>query len=148
MPTAVDEFGRLRPRPYREDDMDPAPSTDLTHVAGVALPAVTDETMRERLHAARPYTAVLLRATDALIRPDVDPIIWEHGRRNFALREHGVLAIVLPADDDSDWAGLAVFTAPPDQVRAIMDHDPGVTAGIFSYEVHPVRGFPGSALPG
>jgi hypothetical protein len=28
-----------------------------------------------------------------------------------------------------------------------MDHDPGVEAGIFTYEIHPVRGFPGSALP-
>jgi hypothetical protein len=103
--------------------------------------------MRARLQGVRQYTAVLLRATEKLVRPDVDPIIWEHGRRNFALREHGVLAIVLPADDDSDWAGLAVFAAPPDEVRAVMSHDPGVMAGIFTYEVHPVRGFPGSSLP-
>jgi len=27
-----------------------------------------------------------------------------------------------------------------------MDADPGVRAGIFTYDVHPVRGFPGSAL--
>ncbi|HVB26662.1 MAG TPA: hypothetical protein VNE21_01980, partial [Mycobacteriales bacterium] len=84
---------------------------------------------------------------DKLIRPDVDPIIWEHGRRNFALHEHGVLAIVLPVTDDSDWAGLAIFAAPVEEVRAIMDHDPGVAAGIFGYETHPVRGFPGSMLP-
>jgi hypothetical protein len=29
-----------------------------------------------------------------------------------------------------------------------MDADPGVLAGIFTYEIHPVRGFPGSGLPG
>ena len=40
-----------------------------------------------------------------------------------------------------------VEVAPPDDVRAIMDHDPGVAAGIFTYEIHPVRGFPGSCLP-
>ncbi len=127
--------------------MNRVPATDLGHVGGIPLPAITDEMMRERLPAARPYTAVLLRATSKLVRPGADPIIWEHGRRNFALREHGVLAIVLPATDDSDWAGLGIFTAEPDEVRAIMDHDPGVTAGIFTYEVHPVRGFPGSCLP-
>jgi hypothetical protein len=33
-----------------------------------------------------------------------------------------------------------------DEVTRIMDEDPGVTAGIFTYEVHPVRGFPDSAL--
>lgn len=127
--------------------MNQVPGTDLRHVAGTPLPAITDEVMHEQLQSARPYSAVLLRATGKLIRPDADPIIWEHGRRNFALREHGVLAIVLPATDDSDWAGLGIFTAPPDEVRAIMDHDPGVAAGIFTYEVHPVRGFPGSCLP-
>jgi len=127
--------------------MNGVPATDLQHVAGVPLPAITDEVMHERLRTARPYTAVLLRATGKLVRPDVDPIIWEHGRRNFALSEHGVLAIVLPATDDSDWAGLGIFNALPDDVRAIMDHDPGVAAGIFTYELHPVRGFPGSCLP-
>jgi hypothetical protein len=113
----------------------------------MTLPVISDETMRERLQGVRPYTAVLLRATDKCVRPDVDHVIWEHGRRNFALREQGVLAIVLPVDDDSDWAGLGIFTAPPDEVRAIMDQDPAVMAGIFTYEVHPVRGFPGSSLP-
>jgi hypothetical protein len=127
--------------------MNQVPGTDLEHVAGILLPAITDEVMHERLQTAHPYTAVLLRATGKLVRPDADPIIWEHGRRNFALREHGVLAIVLPATDDSDWAGLGIFTAPPDEVRAIMDHDPAVAAGIFTYEAHPVCGFPGSCLP-
>lgn len=117
--------------------MNGVPATDLQHVADVPLPAITDEVMHERLRTARPYTAVLSRATGNLVRPDVDPIIWEHGRRNFALREHSVLAIVLSATDDSDWAGLGVFNALPDDVRAIMDHDPGVAAGIFTYELHP-----------
>lgn len=121
--------------------------TDETHVAGVELPAVSDDVMRERLAGTRAYTAVLLRKTAACVRPDVDPIIWQHGRRNFALRDNGVLAIVLPVGDDSDLAGLAVFTASAELVADIMDHDPGVQAGIFTYEIHPVRGFPGSVLP-
>lgn len=124
-----------------------ATGTDETHVAGVPLPTVSDEVMRARLVETRAYTAVLLRATDKLVRPDVDPIIWEHGRRNFALREHGVLPIVTPVTDGSDWAGIGIFAASPEEVREIMDHDPGVKAGIFTYEAHPVRGFPGSALP-
>jgi hypothetical protein len=122
--------------------------TDRDHVAGVRLPQVTDEVMRERIAKAHPYTAVLLRTTDRFVRPEVDPIVWEHGRRNMALVEHGLLAIVLPVNNDpGDWAGLAIFTATPEEVRDIMDHDPGVQAGIFTYELHPVRGFPGSTLP-
>ena len=81
------------------------------------------------------------------MRPDVDPIIWEHGRRNMALNDAGLMPVVLPVADDTDLAGIAVFTVGPDEVRTIMDDDPGVRAGIFTYELHPVRGFPGSALP-
>jgi hypothetical protein len=122
--------------------------TDRDHVAGVRLPTIDDATMRARIGNALACTAVLLRKTNAFRRPDVDPIVWEHGRRNMALVEHGVLAIVLPANQDpSDWAGLGIFSASPPEVAEIMDHDPGVQAGIFTYEVHPIRGFPGSSLP-
>ena len=123
--------------------------TDREHVGGERLPTITDDVMRERLAATCGYIAVLMPKTAKLIRPDVDPIVWEHGRRTFALRGHGVLAIVLPATDDSDWAGVGVgvFAAAPEQGSEILDHDPGVEAGTFTYEVHPVSGFPGSSLP-
>lgn len=126
----------------------PSGPTDRDHVAGVALPQLSDGDMRARLRAAKPYTAVILRKTSAFVRPDVDPTIWEHGRRNMALAEHGVLAIVLPIGDDSELAGLAVFGATPELTASIMEHDPGVEAGIFTWESHPVRGFPGARLPG
>lgn len=125
------------------------PATDRDHISGEPLPTISDEFMADRLGGARPYTVVLLRKTPQFKRPDVDAIVWEHGRRNMALVEHGVLAIVLPANQDpGDWAGLGIFSGPPEDVKAIMDHDPGVEAGIFTYEIHPVRGFPGAALPG
>lgn len=123
--------------------------TDADHVAGIPLPRIGDEVMRERLARARPYTAALLRRTARFVRPDVEPTVWEHGRRNMALVEHGVLAVVLPArDDPTGWAGLGIFAASPEEVARILDHDPGVRAGIFSYELHSVLGFPGSTLPG
>jgi hypothetical protein len=99
------------------------------------------------LSKIRDYTVVLLRVTDRLVRPAVDPVIWEHGRRNFALRAQGVMPIVLPATDSSDWAGVAVLDVPTDRAEAIMAEDPAVTAGLMTYEIHSVRGFPGSALP-
>jgi len=125
----------------------PAGATDAHQVAGAPLPLITDEMMRGRLSQAQAYTAVLLRATSKLVRPDVDAIIWEHGRRNMALAEHGVLAIVLPVGDDTELAGLAVFDCDVAQATEIMTHDPGVQAGIFTFETHPVRGFPGATLP-
>lgn len=117
-------------------------------VAGRTLPVISDEFMRQRIASAQRYTVVLLRKTPQYSPTGSRQTVWEHGRRNMALGEHGVLAIVLPVDNDpADWAGLGVFTASPDEVREIMDNDPGVKAGIFSYEIHPVRGFPGSSLP-
>ncbi len=113
---------------------------------GQALPAVSDEDMLARLGTAKPYTAMVLRTTSTFVRPDVDPIVWEHGRRNMALVDAGLLSIVLPVSDDSGLAGFGVFALAVEDVTAVMDADPGVQAGIFSYDVHPVRGFPGSAL--
>jgi len=34
-----------------------------------------------------------------------------------------------------------------DKLAAIMGDDPGVAAGVFTYEVHSCRGFPGDSLP-
>jgi uncharacterized protein YndB with AHSA1/START domain len=112
----------------------------------VELPTVTDETMRERLTQTKAYTAVLLRATEKFVRPEVDELVWEHGRRNMALVEAGLLLVVLPVTDDSDLAGIGVFVGSVQEVDAILADDPGVRAGIFDYEVHPVRGFPGAEL--
>jgi hypothetical protein len=80
-------------------------------------------------------------------RPDRDSIIWEHGRRYHALRADGVQAIVCPIFDDSPLCGIGVFDAPVEEVTCIMEGDPGVVAGVFTYEVHPVFGFPGGELP-
>jgi len=85
--------------------------------------------------------------TTAFARPACDTIVWEHGRRNMALAEAGLLPVVLPGADDSGIAGYGVFNADLDTTRRLMDNDPGVRAGIFSIELHPVRGFPGSSLP-
>ena len=125
----------------------PSDMTDRDHVDGVPLPQVSDGTMRERIATAQPYTAMLLRKTAKYKRPEVDLIVWEHGRRNMALIDHGVLAIVLPVNNDpGNWAGLGIFTAGLKETGEIMDHDPGVKAGVFTYELHPVNGFPSSSL--
>jgi hypothetical protein len=113
-----------------------------------AMEPISDDYMRERLAKAKTYTLVLLRITPKRREAGADAIVWEHGRRNFSLREQGLLPIVCPVTDDSGWAGMGLFDVPPDEVVTIMDADPGVQAGIFSYEVHPVLGFPGSCLPG
>jgi hypothetical protein len=108
---------------------------------------ITDEYMRSMLATSRGYVAVILKAGPKYGSEDAPAIIWEHGRRNFALRAEGRLAIVCPVPDDSEVCGIGIFDGELDDVRTIMDGDPGVQAGTFTYEMHPCRSFPGDALP-
>jgi len=113
----------------------------------MASARVSDEFMREMLTKSRGYTVVLLKAGPNRNVDGVDATVWEHARRNFELRAEGTLAIVCPVTDESEWRGIGIFDASPDEVRALMDADPGVQSGVFEYEVHPVRSFPGDCLP-
>jgi hypothetical protein len=112
------------------------------------MATITDEQMRAMLTRAREYTIVILRPGPNHYMDGVDAIVWEHGRRNFELRDAEVLAIVCPVRDGSDVCGVGVFNLDPDRTCAVMEEDPGVSAGVFVYEVHPCRGFPGDTLPG
>jgi hypothetical protein len=108
--------------------------------------AITDEYMHDMLAKTRLYSAVMLKRGPRYAEPDARAIIWEHGRRNFSLRAEGVLVVVCPVADDSGWAGIGIFDATPEDTARIMDDDPAVRAGVLSYEVHPVLGFPGDGL--
>ncbi len=72
--------------------------------------------------------------------------MYEHVRRNFALRRDGRLCVVCPVMDGTDLAGVYIFATDPRESREIMDGDPCVMAGIFVYEIHPTLSFPGDAL--
>ncbi len=108
---------------------------------------ITDDFMREMLGRSREYSVVLLKKAPGRQEDRASPIVWEHGRRNFELRAEGLLSIVCPIVDGSEWAGIGIFNASPERTREIMEGDPGVRAGIFTYEIHAGRGFPGDALP-
>jgi hypothetical protein len=108
---------------------------------------ITDDYMRSSISLNKPYSFVLLNKGPNYGAPGSDKIIWEHGRRNFALRANGVLAIVCPVVDDSERCGIGIFNADPAAAVRLLEDDPGVQAGVFTYEVHPVRSFPGDSLP-
>ena len=111
------------------------------------MTTITDEFMRERISQAKNYCIVVMQVGPNRNIEGAEKIIWEHGRRNFALRAEGVLSIVCPIRDGSNLAGIGIFNAPVEEVKKIMDGDPAVQAGILSYETHPCRAFPGDSLP-
>jgi hypothetical protein len=103
--------------------------------------------MSERLGKTRDYTLVILKTTVRTFTAEGRPVIWEHGRRNMALRAAGALSIVCPATDGGDVAGICIFGGSVEEVREIIEGDPAVGAGVLRYELHPVRSFPGDRLP-
>ena len=107
---------------------------------------ITDEYMKNMLKTVRPYIVVLLRATPRRNESGADQIVWEHGRRNFALRKDGRLSIVGPCNDKTDISGIMIFRTNAEETRKIMNEDPAVKAGIFSYDLHSILSFPGDSL--
>jgi len=110
------------------------------------LPPITDAEMKTIIAYSQPYSVVVLKAGPKFRTDEAKPLIWEHSRRNFSLRASGKLSIILGASDDSDIRGYGIFDQDPETTAKIMNDDPAVQAGVFEFDVHPVRGFPGGAL--
>jgi hypothetical protein len=111
------------------------------------MATVTDEQMRDRLKVSRPYTIVILKYGPEKGSESAQQILWEHGRRNFQLREEGILAIVCPIRDGTEISGIGIFAANETVTTDIMREDPAVKAGILLFETHETRSFPGDSLP-
>ena len=112
------------------------------------MTTITDEYMYEMFPKTKEYSIVLLKPGANTTHTDVQKIVWEHGRRNFALRADGLLSIVCPVTEETGVSGLCIFNCSIEETKKIMNEDPAVLAGIFIYEVHPCRSFPGDSLPG
>jgi hypothetical protein len=111
------------------------------------MKTITDEYMKQMRATTREYTLVILKKGPDYSRSDAQVIIWEHGRRNFSLREEGLLSIVCPVNDDTEVAGVGLFNADMEHTRKIMEGDPAVQHGILVFEIHPTRSFAGDKLP-
>jgi hypothetical protein len=108
---------------------------------------ISDDFMRQQLTLSKPYALVLLLAGPQYGSAGAEQIVWEHARRNFQLRADGPLSIIGPVRDDTPLCGIGIFDGTVEEITAVMEADPGVQAGLFTFEVHPMRSFPGDALP-
>ncbi len=107
---------------------------------------ITDEYMQSMLATIKPYCIVLLKPSSNTLAENAQQVLWEHGRRNFALREEGKISIVCPVSKEADVAGLYIFNCNEEETAAIMKDDPAVKAGIFDYYTYPCMSFPGDLL--
>jgi hypothetical protein len=111
------------------------------------LPTITDEYILQMRARARHYSLLILKSGEARYQDGTEKILWEHEREMHALRVQGLLSMVCPVSDGSEIEGIGIFNASVEEVKTLMDEHPGVKAGIFVYEIHPCRGFPGDSLP-
>jgi hypothetical protein len=108
---------------------------------------VTNEFMMEMLSKSKNYTAVILHKGPNDNIPERQQIIQEHGRKNFELRESGILSIVCPVTEDNTIRGIGIFNAEKQEVEKLLKEDPAIKAGVLIYEMLYVKSFPGDALP-
>ena len=108
---------------------------------------ISDEEFKETLSKAKSYVGIVLIEGPNYNSPEAKAIIYQHGKRNMSLRKAGKFPVIFPVTDGGRIKGMGVFCVSEDEVREIMNGDPGVQAGIFTYELHAVRGFPGATLP-
>jgi len=111
------------------------------------MTTITDDFMRQMLSTTKSYSIVILKATPKRKEAGTDKVVWEHGRRNFALRAEGLLSIVCPISGDGDVRGIEIYNAGNEEVKKTLDEDPAVKAGILTYEILACRSFPGDTLP-
>jgi hypothetical protein len=118
---------------------------------------------RDRPHRAPPERSPIDVPRRRLVRVHTDVLEVDTARRRIvdltdAVRRFcfsygdGLCNVFVPhatagVTDGSDVCGIGVFAATVDDTTAIMNDDPGVAAGVFTYEVRACRGFPGDALP-
>ncbi|ORV98775.1 hypothetical protein [Mycobacterium kyorinense] len=101
----------------------------------------TDDEMNELVPTANSYSLVFLKPGPNCADDIAPALMWEHGRRNLGLRDAGMLAAAFTVLDGSEVWAVRAFTGTVDDTIALMNDDPGVAAGVFSFEVHPCRGF-------
>jgi hypothetical protein len=84
--------------------------------------------------------AAVLKATLKSYEPEAEDVLWDHEIKNMLLKAEGRLSFVCPVIDDSESI-VEIFNVPPEAVKKIMEDDPGVQAGVFTYEIFTCQGF-------
>lgn len=117
------------------------------------IPAISDEEFAGIRAKAEPSTVCILKAGPNFVAPDparnpeAYALVMAHGRRNAAMHLCGLLLVVCPISDGSETTGVGIFDLGVDDTRRVMDADPGVRAGFFTYELHAARSIQKTAAP-
>lgn len=100
------------------------------------------------LSKLKPYLIVILKKSINYHKPDSQNIIQtEHLPYIFNLKSKGIMAIPMPVRDETDIAAIGVFVSNnKEEAGKIMDNDPAVIKGIFTYLLLNAIGLQGDSL--
>jgi hypothetical protein len=108
---------------------------------------VDEAYVASELARAKLYTIVYLRRGPAYEdHPARDAITFEHVKRNFDMKLAGDLAVVGPTRSEGEVVGIYIFNVDRAAAARLIEEDPAVAAGIFTYEAQDLMAFPGDAL--
>ena len=103
-----------------------------------------------KLASIKPYVLVILTKGENYGLSDTPRIIQsEHLTYIFEQRRDNEMVLTMPVmDNNSNIAAVAIYnTTDKDEVKRLMDKDPAIMAGVFTYEIVTGMGLPGDKLP-
>ena len=103
-----------------------------------------------KLASIKPYVLVILTKGENYGLSDTPRIIQsEHLPYIFEQRRDNEMVLTMPVmDNNTNIAAIAIYnTTDKEEVKRLMDKDPAIMAGVFTYEIVTGMGLPGDRLP-
>lgn len=111
---------------------------------------ITKEYIQSEIARGKNYTVVFLTAgpnRSAYPAEKLEENHMAHLAYLFALKEEGKLLVNGPVTDNPNFLGMSIYaSSDKEEVRALVEADPAVIAGRFSYEMYSYFSLPGSTL--
>lgn len=120
------------------------------YISAQAQVKVSMEFVQQELTKAKSYTlAFFIKGSNVESADDESAQRQQmaHLQYLFTLKEQNKLLLFGPLTDDGNMRGILIFSLTDvEQVKALLNEDPHVKAGLLAYEIHPWFGIPGHSL--
>ena len=111
--------------------------------------AVTQEQIRQELAKGKPYIVVLLKKGKKFItdKAQAEAMRGKHFDHLFQLRAEGKVIVLFGTRENGEIRSIEVFVSTDKpEVERLVNEDPAVQAGHFSFELLQMTGLPGDIV--
>lgn len=117
----------------------------IHEAARCGMVEITPNAIKAEVAKARSYTLVVLRRGPRF--DATSDIQMSHLQHVFGMRNAGEQLVTIPVTDSGEIVGIGLMaTANKDEAAALMESDPGVAAGRFTYELLSCMAMPGDIV--